>query len=94
MSKIIAYSLVPGSPTHPGFLIKEELEARGMKQKYLAEAMSISATVLSDLINGRRNVTAELALKLEKTLEIPAIFWMNYQSQYELDLLRKTEPVY
>jgi len=94
MSKVLANSLVPGSPTHPGFMIKEEIEARGMKQKYLADAMSISATMLSDLINGRRNVTAELALKLEKTLQIPAIFWMNYQAQYELDMLRKVEPVY
>lgn len=56
--------------------------------------MSISATMLSGLINGHRNVTAELALKLEKALQIPAIFWMNYKAQYELDLLRKAEPAY
>ena len=94
MSKILANRLVPGSPTHPGFMIKEELEAREMKQIHLAGAMSISATMLSDLINGRRKVTAELALKLEKTLQIPAIFWMNYQAQYDLDMLRKAEPVF
>lgn len=94
MSKILANSLVPGSPTHPGFMIKEELEAREMKQKYLADAMSISATMLSDLISGRRNVTAELALKLERALQIPAIFWMNYQAQYDLDLFIKAGPAY
>ena len=53
--------------------------------------MSISVTMLSDLINGRRNVTGELALKLEKALQIPAIFGMNYQAQYDLCLLRKAE---
>jgi addiction module HigA family antidote len=92
MNKIPADTIAPGSPTHPGFIIKEELEARKMKQKDLAEAMGISVTMFSDLINGRRNVTAELALKLEKNLDIPALFWLNYQAQYDIDLLRKAEP--
>lgn len=93
MSRISANKTIPGSPTHPGFLIKEEIEAREMKQKDLATAMGISVTVLSELINGRRNVTAGIALKLEKALDIPAIFWMDYQAQHDLDILRKAETV-
>lgn len=93
MNKIPADKIVPGSPTPPGVLLKEEIEVRSMKQKDLANAMGISVTVLSDLIHGRRNVTAEIALKLERTLDTPAIFWLDYQAQYELDVLRKEEMI-
>ena len=91
MSKIAADHVIPGIPTHPGILIKEEIKARNTGQKDLARAMNISVTALSDLIHGRRNITAEIALKLERSLDIPAIFWMDFQAQYEIDRLRRAE---
>lgn len=89
MNKIFANDISAGSPVHPGKIISDEIEARKMKQKDLAKNMVISASMLSDLIHGRRNITAELALKLENTLEISAMFWMNFQSKYDLDKARK-----
>jgi len=89
MSKIFANDLPAGSLIHPSTIISDELKARELKQKDLAKDMAISASMLSDLIHGRRNITAELALKLEGALEISAMFWMNFQSKYDLDKVRK-----
>lgn len=89
MNKIFANEMSAGSPVHPGKIISDEIEARKMKQKELAGKMGISTSVLSDLIHGRRNITADLALKLEQALDISAMFWMNFQSKYDLDKARK-----
>ena len=89
MSKIFANDKPAGSQIHPGIIISDEIEARSLKQKDLAKDMGISAPMLSDLIHGRRNITADLALKLESALDISAMFWMNFQSKYDLDKVRK-----
>ena len=91
MSKIFANDLQTGEPVHPGSVILDEIEARHHKQKDIAEKMSISPTLLSDLIHGRRNISAELALKLEKAFKISAMFWLNFQNKYDLDIARKKE---
>ena len=89
MSKIFANDIPAGAPVHPGTILRDEIEARELKQKDLAKDMGITPTMLSDLIHGRRNITADLALKLESALEISAMFWMNFQSKYDLDKARK-----
>ena len=89
MSKIYANDIPAGSPTHPGAIISDEIEARELKQKDLAEDLDISPSMLSDIIHGRRNITAELALKLESSLDISAMFWMNFQIKFDLDKARK-----
>ncbi len=89
MSKIFANDIPAGSPIHPGAIISDELEARELKQKDLAKKMGISPSMLSDIIHGRRNITADLALRLEGALYISAMFWMNFQSKYDLDKIRK-----
>lgn len=89
MSKIFANDIPAGTPIHPGFIISDEIEARELKQKELAQEMHISPSMLSDLIHGRRNISADLALKLERALGISAMFWMNFQSKYDLDKVRK-----
>ena len=88
MSNLLANDLTPGSAIHPGVLIKEELKARRMKQKDLAEAIDVAKNVMSEVINGKRNISAALALKLEKALGIQAEFWMKYQVNYEINLIR------
>lgn len=89
MNKIFANDIPAGSPIHPGALIGDEIEARKLKQKDLSKKMGISPPMLSDLIHGRRNITADLALRLESALDISAMFWMNFQSKYDLDKARK-----
>jgi len=78
-------NLTPITATHPGEMIKDELKARGMTQKQLAEQTGIKASVLSETINGKRSVSLNVAVALEKALDIPADIWMNMQTQYELD---------
>lgn len=77
--------LTPFIATHPGELIKDELKERSMTQKQLAEASGIKPSVLSETINGKRPVSINVAVALEKSLGIPAEMWMNLQMQYDLD---------
>lgn len=75
----------PFVATHPGEMIKDELKERGMTQKQLADETGIKTSVLSETINGKRSVSLNVALALEKALDIPADVWMNMQTQYDLD---------
>ena len=76
---------IPVVATHPGELIKDELKERGLTQKKLAEMTGIKASVISETISGKRSVSLNMAVKLEKALAIPADMWMNLQTQYNLD---------
>ncbi len=73
--------------THPGELIKDELQERGMTQKQLAAATGIKTSVLSETINGKRAISQNVAIALENALGISAEMWMNLQVQYNLDTI-------
>ncbi len=88
MERNIAYDMVPGSAMHPGELLRDELEAREMKQVELAKALGIAKNVMSEIISGKRNLTPELAVRLEEALGIKAEFWMKYQVYHEIDKIR------
>ena len=75
--------LIPFKATHPGLVLKDELKAREVSQKKFAHCIKMQPTMLNEIIKGKRAVTAEIALILEKALDIPADFWMNFQKQYE-----------
>ncbi|MBP5513659.1 MAG: HigA family addiction module antidote protein [Bacteroidaceae bacterium] len=77
--------LTPIIATHPGELIKDELKERNMTQKQLASETGIKPSVLSETINGKRNISLNVAVALERVLGIPADMWMNLQTQYDLD---------
>ena len=70
---------------HPGSILKDELRARGIKQKDFAESIGMKATHLSALIHGVRNISAGIAAKLEKGLDIPARMWMSLQNDYNIN---------
>ena len=78
-------SLTPFVATHPGEMIKDELKERNMTQKQLAAETGTKASVLSETINGKRSVSLNVAVALEKVLGVPADVWMNMQTQYDLD---------
>ena len=78
--------LIPVEATHPGELIRDELKERGITQKQLAADSGIKPSVLSETINGKRPVSIRMAAALEKALCIPAEYWLNLQSQYNLDI--------
>jgi addiction module HigA family antidote len=81
---MIANNIEPLEPTHPGEVLKEELESRGVTQKSFAAQTGLSRSVLSDVLNGRRSVNIEYALLFEAALDIDAEFWMNMQNRYDM----------
>lgn len=84
----LANDLIPASATHPGVLLKDEILSRGMKQIELADKIGVAKNVMSELISGKRNITADIAVRLEAALGIDAEFWMKYQAAYDIDKVR------
>ncbi len=80
--KMIANNLIPFEPTHPGEILREELECRGITQTKLANEIGVKVSLLNELINGKRDFTIEYAMMIEAALDIDADFWMNLQSAY------------
>lgn len=70
------------TPTHPGEVLKDEIDARGMQQKVLAESMGMSYKVLNDILNERRPITTDTAMMFEAALDIPATALLQLQMKY------------
>lgn len=75
---------VPFAAVHPTEIVKDEIKARGISQKELAFRMGMKTSNLSRLLKGE-NITPAVAAQLEVALDIPSEFWLNLQSQYEID---------
>jgi addiction module HigA family antidote len=73
------------SPVHPGAFLAELLGELSISQAQLARALGVSAMRVSHLVNGRRPVTAELALRLAQFFGQTPQYWLNLQSRYDLD---------
>ena len=87
--KMIANNLEPFMPIHPGEMIKEEIECRGISQKKLAAQTGIPYTVLNEVLNCKRPVSTEYALLLEAALGIEADIWIRTQVDYDLITARR-----
>ena len=75
---------------HPGEILKEEfLDPMGISVYFLSKETGLSQTRLSQIIRGRRSVTAETAVKLGKFFGVAAEFWMNLQSLYDIEEAQK-----
>lgn len=85
---MIANNLTSYEPTHPGSLIREELEERKMTQAKLAERIGVSPTLLNEVVNGKRAINTELALLLEAALGIAAHIWLDLQSDYNMQVAK------
>ena len=72
------------TPTHPGEVLKDEIEYRKISQRKLAEQMGISYKALNDLLNGRRTLTTTTAMMFEAALDIPADSLMRLQLKYNI----------
>src|SRR6266478_2669958 len=74
----------------PGEMLKEEfLAEHGLSQKQRAKAVGISHNRIAEIINKRRRITADTALRLSLYFGNSAEFWMNLQSHYDLKLARR-----
>jgi HTH-type transcriptional regulator / antitoxin HigA len=75
----------PDVAVPPGEFLEEEIEARGISQKELARRMGRPLNAINEIVNGKKAITAETALQLEEAMpEIPARFWLNLESDYQL----------
>jgi len=82
---------LPTVATHPGILLHDEIEYRGISQQELAAWMKVEVTLLRVIIDGEKSMDAHFALALEKTLGIDAYYWLRMQAKYDLDSLRIKE---
>ena len=73
---------------HPGDVLKEELEARGISQKKFSEVLSVPYTQLNEILNGKRPVTTDFALMMEAALGINPELLINYQYADALQYVR------
>lgn len=72
--------------THPGDVLKEELEARGITQKKFSEVLSIPYTQLNEILNCKRPVTTDFALMVEAALGISPELLINMQTRYNMSV--------
>lgn len=80
------------TPTHPGEVLKDEIEYRKISQRKLAGQMGISYKVLNDLLNGRRTLTTITAMMFEAALDIPADSLMRLQLKYNMQEASNDQP--
>lgn len=72
-------------PVTPGeYLVEEFLKPMGLTQSDFAKEIGISKAYLSDIVNGRRGVSAEMAMRFEAALDMPALFWLHGQAEVDL----------
>jgi addiction module HigA family antidote len=74
-------------PIHPGEILREEfLAPLGMPPHQLALALRVPATRINDIVNEKRGVTADTALRLARYFGTSAKFWLNLQAAFELEV--------
>ena len=91
--QMVANNMMPSEPVHPGTLLKEEIEYRGISQKQLAQQMCVSYSVLNEILNGKRPISIEYALYLEAVLGIDAQLWIQMQADYNLQVAKSDRKI-
>jgi antitoxin HigA-1 len=76
---------------HHGEFLKEEIEERDLLKKDVAKALNILPHHLSEIFTGKRNISATLAVKLEKFLGISSHYWLGLQMEYDLFVAKQEE---
>jgi addiction module HigA family antidote len=74
-------------PIHPGEILREEfLSPLGMSANELALALRVPATRINDIVNEKRDITADTALRLSRYFGTTPKFWTNMQASWELEV--------
>ena len=76
-------------PSHPGETLADELEARGLSANALALKLRVPANRITDIIRGKRALTAETALRLGRYFGTGAKFWVDLQAAYDLAIAER-----
>lgn len=74
---------------HPGRLLKRELEARALSANRLALDLGVPSGRITDILNGRRSITADTALRLGRYFGNRPQFWLDLQSQYDIAVVER-----
>jgi antitoxin HigA-1 len=75
--------------THPGGFLKRELKARELSANRLALDLSVPSGRITDILNGRRSITADTAVRLGRYFGNRAQFWLDLQSQYDIAVIER-----
>jgi len=73
-------------PVHPGRILAGEIAELGLTANAMALALRIPANRLTEIINGKRGISADTAMRLARYFGTTAQMWMNLQSHYELEV--------
>ena len=77
-------------PVHPGEILREDLlKPLGISINRLARDLRVPVTRVSEIVNGRRGITADTALRLARYFGTTPEFWMNLQAAHDLDLAQR-----
>jgi len=74
---------------HPGRFLKREMAARDLSANRLALDLGVPSGRITDILNGRRGITADTALRLARYFGNSAQFWLDLQSQYDIALVER-----
>ena len=79
------------APVHPGEVLRHDfMEPFALSVTALSNAIGVSPARISDIIRGRRGISAETALRLARYFKTDAQSWMNLQDRYELELAARS----
>ena len=81
---------MPRLRTHPGNMLRAELEARELTANQLALAIRVPANRITAILRGERAVSAETANRLGRYLRTGPALWMNLQTQYDISVVETT----
>ena len=74
---------------HPGRLLKRELSVRGLSANRLALDLGVPSGRITDILNGRRSITADTAVRLGRYFGNGAQFWLDLQGQYDIAVIER-----
>ncbi len=74
---------------HPGRILRHELKERGLSANKLALALRVPSGRITTILNGKRAITPETALRLSRYFGNSAQFWMNLQTRYDITVTER-----
>jgi antitoxin HigA-1 len=88
-SSITKKADAPIPAAHPGRLLRREFQTRGLSANRVALDLGVPSGRITDILNGRRAITADTAVRLARYFGNSAQFWLDLQSQYEIAIVEK-----
>lgn len=78
------------NPVTPGEILREDfMEPMGISINQLSRDIAVPPNRISEIVNGKRGITADTALRLEQYFGVEAQFWLNLQSEYDLRIIKR-----